>query len=357
MISIGLLSWGAAQGTRADLFDLKKSQQELEVMKGILTTTLNFFLKESRRASTQKGERDEDQVYKDFTVRGPWGGSRVSAFYLYGQGATFIIPVSALGYAKAKPVKDVGALDADQLRLDAELEALQALRLEEQLATEQQFDAELAHLELNRVAEAQEQELATLQTELTFLLAGPGGVPGGIVGGVPGGVAGGIPGGVGAGIPSGVRGPAKARPKPSKPAAQAPPQPPQAPQPAAEPRSPQREEEMRKKVEDLQRSVVKRREMDEVKRKELLERVAQIKVYLIEALANHGDSLTQVKPNEYINVVLTAEDGDRWFKLADSESESPHREIMSVQKSVITDYKAGRLTLDAFKQKVLQYNN
>jgi hypothetical protein len=345
MISMGLLSWGAAQGARPDLFDLKKSEQELEVMKGILTTTLNFFLKESRRASTQKGERDEDQVYKDFPVKGPWGGSRVSAFYLYGQGATFIIPVSTLRYAKA-PVK-VGALDADQLKLNAELDALQALQLEEQIATEQQFEAELAQLELNRVAETQEQQLATLQNELSFLLAG-----------VPGGVAGGIPGGVGGGIPGGVRGPAKARPKPSKPAAQvAPPQPPQAPQPAAEPRSPQREEEVRKKLEDLQRNVVKRREMEEVKRKELLERLAQIKIYLIEALANHGDSLTHVKPNEYINLVLTAEDGDKWFKLADSEGESSHREIMSVQKSVITEYKAGRLTLDAFKQKVLQYSN
>jgi hypothetical protein len=140
------------------------------------------------------------------------------------------------------------------------------------------------------------------------LLAGvAGGIPGGIVGGVPGGVAGGIPGGVGGGVPGGERGPAKARPKPAKPVAQAAPQPPQAPQPAV---VPQREEEVRKKLEDLQRNVVKRREMEEVKRKELLERLAQIKVYLIEALANHGDSLTHVKPNEYINLVLTAEDGD-----------------------------------------------
>src|SRR5262245_41393640 len=154
MINMGLLSWGAAQGTRADLFDVKKSQQELEVMKGILTTTLNFFLKESRRASTQKREKDEDQPYKDFTFQGPWGGSRVSAFYLYGQGATFIIPVSALRYAKA-PAKVIGALDGEVLKLDAELDASQALRLEEQIATEQQFEAELA--------QAREQELAADQ--------------------------------------------------------------------------------------------------------------------------------------------------------------------------------------------------
>jgi hypothetical protein len=340
MISMGLLSWGAAQGARPDLFDLKKSQQELEVMKGILNTTLNFVLKELRDSSTGKAERDEVQVYKDFTVHGPWGGPRVSAFYLYGQGATFIIPVSAMRYAKAKPVKAVGESDVDQLKLDGEIEALRELRLEEQLDEQVvQLDVQLAALE------AQEQELSAHQFEMIL----------GLVDGVPGGV----PGGVGGGIPGGVSGPAKVRANPAKPVAQAaPPQPPQAPQPAPAPRSPQKEEEVRKRVEDLQRSLVKRREEAELKRKQLLERLAQVKIYLIEALANHGDSLTHVKPNEFINLVLTAEEGGaKVFNLADSEGESSHREIMSVQKSVITEYKAGRLTLDAFKQKVLQYNN
>jgi hypothetical protein len=346
MISMGLLSWGAAQGARPDLFDLKKSQQELEVMKGILSTTLNFVLKELRDSSTGKAERDEVQVYKDFTVHGPWGGSRVSAFYLYGQGATFVIPVSSLRYAKAKPGKALGAIDTDLLRLDAELEALHELQLHEQLDNQVELDKQIELLDAQLVhLDIQEQELSAHQAEMTrgFLAGVPGGVPGGIVGG----------------IPRGVRGPAKLQPKPAKPAAQAPPQPPQPPQPAAEPRSPQKkEEEIRKRVEDLQRSVVKRREEAELKRKQLLERLAQIKIYLIEALANHGDSLTHVKPNEFINLVLTAEEGAaKVFNLTDSEGESSHREIMSVQKSVITEYKAGRLTLDAFKQKVLQYNN
>jgi hypothetical protein len=353
MVSMGLLSWGAAQGARPDLFDLKKSQQELEVMKGILSTTLNFVLKELRDSSTGKAERDEVQVYKDFTVHGPWGGSRLSAFYLYGQGATFIIPVSSLRYAKDKPGKALGASDTDLLRLDAELEALRALQLDEQLDKQVELDKQIELLDAQLVnLDIQEQELATHQAEMTrgFLAGVPGGVPGGIVGGVPGGVGGGIPGGE--------RGPAKVRSKPAKPVAQAAPQPPQAPQPSPAPRSPQREEEVRKRVEDLQRSVVKRREEAELKRKQLLERLAQIKIYLIEALANHGDSLTHVKPNEFINLVLTAEEGAaKVFNLADSEGESSHREVMSVQKSVITEYKAGRLTLDAFKQKVLQYNN
>ena len=84
-----------------------------------------------------------------------------------------------------------------------------------------------------------------------------------------------------------------------------------------------------------------------------MEAMAQAKVYLIEALANHGDSLTTVKPNEYVTLVLTADDVIVLF--AGSEDASSHRQIISVQKSVITDYKAGRLSLDGFKQKVLQY--
>jgi hypothetical protein len=36
-------------------------------------------------------------------------------------------------------------------------------------------------------------------------------------------------------------------------------------------------------------------------------------------------------------------------------SGSSRYDTISVQKSWITDYKAGRLTVDAFKQKVLQY--
>ncbi len=134
----------------------------------------------------------------------------MSAFYLYGQGATFIIPVSALRYAKAKPVKAVGEIDVDQLKLDGEIKALRELQLQEQLDEQVvQLDVQLADLE------AQEQELSVHQFEMILgLLDGvPGGVPGGIVGGVPGGVAGGIPGGV--------RGPARDRgPKPAKPVAQ-----------------------------------------------------------------------------------------------------------------------------------------
>src|SRR5207247_8827042 len=87
LIALGLLPWGATQ-TRTDLFDLKKSQQELEIMRGILSTTLGFVMKELRSKDSSAAEPREEFVYAGRF-------SNVSAFYLYGQGAIFIIPASS----------------------------------------------------------------------------------------------------------------------------------------------------------------------------------------------------------------------------------------------------------------------
>jgi hypothetical protein len=76
-----------------------------------------------------------------------------------------------------------------------------------------------------------------------------------------------------------------------------------------------------------------------------------MKPALIEALAKHGDSLTIVKPEEYISLVIASE---RWRDFLGEEGEAG-REVISVRKSVITDFKAGRITLDEFKKKVLVY--
>ena len=60
-----------------------------------------------------------------------------------------------------------------------------------------------------------------------------------------------------------------------------------------------------------------------------------------------------VRPNEYVNLVILEDGEDGLF----SNATSGKREVISVQKSVITDYKAGRITLEAFKQKVLDYKD
>ena len=299
VIALGLLPWGATQ-TRTDLFDLKKSQQELEIMRGILSTTLGFVMKELRGKDSSAPEPRDDFFH--------WRFTNVSAFYLYGQGAIFIIPASSFRSVFSLFDKEGRLWDAQEHEIEAAVTA----------------------------AETGVQVLAELKETGGVV----GGVLGGVVGGVPGGVEGGIAGGVKAGTR--VQAPVAPQPPPAPSAA--------APTPAPKPARSQ--DEIRKKLFKAQEEVKQRRDQAEAKRAKFLDQLAEIKVYLVEALANHGDSLTHVKPNEYITILITSDEGDM-FK----DSTRSHREVLSVQKSAVMDYKAGKLSLDAFKQKVLNYNN
>lgn len=316
IVCLGLLSWGTAQTTKREIFDLKKSQQELEIMKGILSTTLGFVLKEirSRDSSDQRHEDELTRAYWKFS-----GFSGITAFYLPGQGAIFIIPASSFRHLLGKAFPHTpGAFAEERFQLEADLENL---------------NEEIAVL-------AQEQANLALEGVL-------GGVEGGVLGGVKGGVSGGVAGRVGKGVKA---------PRGRASTVQAPSPAPAPPAPAVAPRSPQKEDKIRKKLADAQEKVKKRREEAELKRSKLLEQIAQVKLYLLEALANHGDSLTHVKPNEYITIIITTDEAE-FFSPDSLGSRFPHREVLSVQKSAIIDYKAGRLTLDVFKQRVLDYNN
>lgn len=260
------LSW--AQGTK-ELFDARKCQEELEIMKGILGTTLSFIAQNAQRqaagtASTRTG-----------TVLSRWGYSGINAFYLYGQGAVFVIPGSSLRGVSSFAYSDgLKALASAQARLVQESDQIAALAA-----------------------------------------------------------------GAGAGMGAGT-------------ATAAPPKPSQAPK---TPPPPQTQEELSKKLNEQLERAKKTSEDRLANREKLIKAIAEMKGYLLEALANYGDSLTTVKPNEYINVVISADDFDNIFVL-NGDVETTHREVISVQKSWITDFKAGRLTLDAFKQRALQYN-
>jgi hypothetical protein len=111
-----------------------------------------------------------------------------------------------------------------------------------------------------------------------------------------------------------------------------------------------REELRKKRAEEIQAKMQKRRDEEKAKREIFIRNLAEIKSRLIETLANYGDSFTTIKPDEYINLALTSENG---FNIENEQS--PYQTI-SIKRSWITDYKAGRLTLDSFKQKVLSYN-
>ena len=86
-----LLPLNSPESAQLQPFDLKKCQQELEIMKGILRTTLNFAAKQL--ASSQKKESKSGQEGKAITVLAFDGGefSGIKAFYLSGQGAVFLL--------------------------------------------------------------------------------------------------------------------------------------------------------------------------------------------------------------------------------------------------------------------------
>jgi len=104
-------------------------------------------------------------------------------------------------------------------------------------------------------------------------------------------------------------------------------------------------------VAEYQAKAKKSREESQARREKLLQNLAEAKIYPVEALANYGDSLTTVRPNEYISLILTTDGIDAH---SDFGGQKTRQNIISAQKSWITDYKAGRLSLDAFKQKAQQ---
>jgi prefoldin subunit 5 len=304
-LNLGLLSWGLAQGTRSDLFDQRKVDQELEIMKGILGTTLDFAVQDLQASSA-------DKTTAERRFEHPWGSSNISGFYLYGQGATFVIPTSQMALQWHRPGRiamDLGALGIGSADYAEAMEAAQEAMQEAQ--------EELVDVQEELRDQMQEAEEASAPA-----VAQPAPPP------PP---------------PPPAVAPA-APPRPATPVVRATP----APQPKPD------EETIRKRLAAAQEKVKKRQEFLEQRRQKFQQALAQLKVHLIEALANHGDSLTTVKPNEYINLVLSTDMGGALLGGGGGGSE---RDIISVQRSVVSDYKAGRLTLEAFKQKVLQYSN
>jgi hypothetical protein len=309
VVCVMLWSLTNFQSAQVQPFDLKKCQQELEIMKGILRTTLGFASQElATGLKSDKVERAKRFVF------GRSGDFNIGAFYLVGQGAVFTIPTSSV---------------RDMMRARKGPMALAIADSDFRFNWNGGFEDEMAQLE-NQLNElnAQLQDSFGLD-ELPALAA----------------------------VPAPPSPPAPAAPAVS-PAAPAPaPKPPQ-PAQAKEGRegATAREKQLRQKLAEMQEKVKQRGAEEDARQAKFRESLSQLKVFLIEAMANHGDSLTVVKPTEYVNLVIVDE-GNRWFGFGDDSGDRAQREVLSVQKSAITDYKTGKLSMEAFKQKVLNYVN
>ncbi len=265
-IGAATLCW--AQGTKTP-FDLRKAQEELAIMKGILGTALSFAAQDSApRASSS------------------WRFSNINAFYLAGQGAVFVIPRSGL-----RNFNQSGFVDVD-VNLDPEFYQDIENITQEVEANAREVALQAAELARENVKRANQE---------------------------------------------------KGKPYEAPPASPAPPAP------------PAKNEALRQKIDEFQKKAKQNAENLKAKREQYLERLPQIKDYLIETLANYGDSMTTVKPAEYINLVLAVGDFGP-LNISDPANPRTRHDVLCAQKSWITDYKAGRLTLEAFKAKVLQYS-
>jgi hypothetical protein len=306
VIGVVLLLLSGSQDAQTQPFDLRKCQQELEIMKGILRTTLGFASQEL--AAGLKSDKVVTHPAAKRFVFGRGGEFNIGAFYLAGQGAVFTIPTSGVRDMMRARKDDIAfALAADMKSNGWKMEELTS--------------------QLNELN-------AQLQDNFGFE---------------------GFP--ALAAVPS----------PPSPPAPAAPAVSPGSPVPAPKPPQPgqskdssdaasARERQLRHKLSELQEKVKQRGAEEEARQAKFRESLSQLKVFLMEAMANHGDSLTVVKPSEYVNLVIVDE-GNRWVGFGDDSGDRAQREILSVQKSAITDYKTGKLTLEAFKQKVLNYVN
>jgi hypothetical protein len=242
LIILMLAGFSWAQGTKPS-FDVNKSQEELEIMRGILSTTLSFVL--------QKSETEKSRA---------WRFTNINAFYLAGQGAVFVIPTSNLPGRMNEVSENISELST---RLATQYLGLSPFAALDQAKDEPNYSVRSAPTEMDR-------------------------------------------------------------------------------------------EKLRKKIEESQLQLKKARETAEANRAKFTKELDAVKAYLVETLANYGDSMTTIRPNEYINFVLT-DDGVSNVLLNLNEKRT-RTDIISAEKSWVTDYKGGRLSMDGFKQKVLQYS-
>ncbi|MGD0099457.1 MAG: hypothetical protein ABSC60_03825 [Acidobacteriota bacterium] len=223
--------------------------------------------------------------------------TNLSSFYLTGQGAVFVIPTSGFR------AYSLGSSPFARMELYEQMSALSK------------------EIGANSGEVAREASRLALEAQA-------------VAGGVSGGVGSGVGDGTGGGIGK------------SQSVAPAPPEPPAPSTKSQKPAGSEMERErLKKAVEKAQAYTKKAKEEGDANRQKFLQSLTEVKGHLIEALATYGDSLSMVKPDEYVNLVL----------LTDTSDQRTQSEVISVRKSWITDYKAGKLNLESFKQKVIQY--
>jgi hypothetical protein len=247
--------------------DREKSRQELETMKGILRTSISYAM----RTQNSAAEEDNAEV-RFYGMR----GSRVDAFYLYGQGAVFVIPVGSFGrglHSEISAFVSAAIPDPEQIGLIAEEAARAAGEVAETLSPDTERQRERAERQRERTEEQRERLRRQLESQ-------------------------------------------------------------------------------RQSLEERRAAAAKRREEMNKRREELARNVDLLAGSLRDTLASYGDSLTILRPEESITLVLTTESGfGPW-----GDSPASDTRVLSVRKALVTDLKAGKVTRDEFNRRMVDYS-
>jgi hypothetical protein len=79
----------------------------------------------------------------------------------------------------------------------------------------------------------------------------------------------------------------------------------------------------------------------------MMKRIEDLKERLVKAMGEHGSSLEQLKPNDYLTVVVHLFSAE-----TEAKRPAPSQMILRVKKSFITDYRENRLPLGDLAKKV-----
>jgi len=288
-------------------FDSAKMAREIEVMKSILSTRLSF------ADDAREDRRDEtDNVFLRFEMFEAGGRPRVEGFYLFDQGVVFTVGLHGVTHRRS----------VDLASLEDRLERLQTAAV----VDPHRLEMQLAMIE-NRLSESEALRAYAEAMALTEIEYDSGAYPSPDV------------------APD---------PEPIEP-----PEPPEPPEPSywRAQRSPEDREQHLQEVKQRAAEMEQRLKEFQQQQRETEQQVekyrARVTEELILALANHGDSLTELKADEYINLILVEGEGS-FVRLAGEPVGKPSG-IFSVKKSDITQFRLGQLTLDQFKSRVLTY--
>ena len=273
--------------------DSRQAEKELAIMKSVISTTLALLRKDFQEKYETDVEvagvfRRHVEYLHEIEL------SSIEGKYLFGQGVIFTIPYPCLGE-------------------DFPLEVAELEHRLQEMVEDQMVDAEYLVEEAEYLAEEAERALRDAdlaRRDETYIQSYPRA-----------------------------------------------PEPPDAPETPDSPEipdvpelSPEAKARLERTVKDINVKLTVLKEESEEQKKLIAEERDAIKEELIEVIAAHGDSLSQLKEDQFINLVLKDQCGHFGWREDNSE-----QTVLSVRKSDVSAYRSGQITMDQLRERFVEY--